>query len=74
MKLKYLLLCASLVLALPGTAQVEDIEHEDSLQEVIVNAHSARKRMNEVQMGVEKIEITTLAKVPVLFGERDIIM
>lgn len=73
MRLKHLLLCASFVLALPGTAQIEDVEHEDSLQEVIVNAHSARKRMNEVQMGVEKIEITTLAKVPVLFGEKDII-
>lgn len=73
MKLRYRLLCASFVFALPGTAQVEDIEYEDSLQEVIVNAHSARKRMNEVQMGVEKIDITTLAKMPVLFGEIDII-
>ena len=59
--------------SLTSVAQVEEEMREDSLQEVIISSFSAQKRMNEVQMGVEKIEITTLAKMPVLFGERDII-
>ena len=45
----------------------------DTLQEVTVNSRSAQKRMDEVQIGVEKIEVSTLAKVPSLFGEKDII-
>jgi len=59
--------------ALTSMAQIQEEELEDSLQEVIISAHSAQKRMNTVQMGVEKIEISMLTKMPVLFGERDII-
>lgn len=36
-------------------------------------SRSALKRINEVQIGVEKVEIATLARVPALFGEKDII-
>ena len=45
----------------------------DTLQEVTVTSRSAQKRMDEVQIGVEKIEVATLAKMPSLFGEKDII-
>jgi hypothetical protein len=40
---------------------------------VTVTSRSALKRINEVQSGVEKVEIATLARVPALFGEKDII-
>jgi hypothetical protein len=40
---------------------------------VTVTSRSALKRINEVQIGVEKVEIATLARVPALFGEKDII-
>ena len=46
----------------------------DNLQEVVVVAsHSASQRLNEIQIGVEKIDIKTLGQIPVLFGEKDII-
>ena len=50
-----------------------DVVAGDTLQEVTVTSRSAQKRMDEVQIGVEKIEVATLAKMPALFGERDII-
>ena len=50
-----------------------DVQREDTLHEVTVTSRSAQKRIDEVQIGVEKVEIATLAKVPALFGERDII-
>ena len=63
------------LLALPLTAKAQsaDIAHEETLREVTVNSRSAQKRVDEVQIGVEKVEIATLAKVPALFGEKDII-
>lgn len=66
----------SLLLLLPasmGFAQNERVEMSDTLQEVTVTSHSVQKRVQEVQIGVEKVEIATLAKVPALFGEKDII-
>ena len=55
-------------------AQTEDdIAREERLQEVNITSRSAQKRVDEIQIGVEKVDITTLAKVPSLFGEKDII-
>ena len=62
-----------LTLPLTGKAQSSDIAYEETLSEVTVNSRSAQKRVDEVQIGVEKVEIATLAKVPSLFGEKDII-
>ena len=63
------------LMALPiaGRAQSADVAYEETLREVTVNSRSAQKRVDEVQIGVEKVEIATLAKVPSLFGEKDII-
>ena len=62
------------VAPLPGIAQeASDIAREKDLQEVTITSRSVQKRMDEVQIGVEKVEIATLAKVPSLFGEKDII-
>ena len=53
--------------------RIEMTENDELLNEVIVSARSAANRIADVQIGVEKIKIEELAKVPALFGERDII-
>lgn len=50
-----------------------DVMMGDTLQEVTVSSYSAQKRMDEVQIGVENIEVSSLAKMPSIFGERDFI-
>jgi len=69
--------CLTIVLLLVAYlacwAQNTDVTFEDTLKEVTVTSRSAQKRVAEVQIGVEKVDISTLAKVPSLFGERDII-
>lgn len=47
-------------------------ERSDTLREIVVSSRSAQKRLSEVQIGVEKIEISEIVKVPALFGERDV--
>lgn len=64
---------AAVMLPLPACAQHPDIAREDTLQEVTVTSRSPQKRLDELQIGVEKVEIATLAKMPTLFGEKDII-
>lgn len=68
-----LLLSLTIVTSLSAQAQRDVISRVDTLQEVTVTSRSALKRINEVQIGVEKVEIATLARVPALFGEKDII-
>lgn len=50
-----------------------DVMQGDTLQEVTITSRSTLKRIEEVQIGVEKIEVAKLAKMPSLFGEKDII-
>lgn len=49
---------------------VEDVK---ALEEITVTSRSRKNKIRDVQIGVEKVEIAELAKVPALFGERDII-
>ena len=42
----------------------------DTLHEVMVTSRSAQKRMEEVQIGVEQIEVEALAKMPSLFRHK----
>ena len=72
MKIK-LTIIGFLVLSLTCQAQQTDVAREDTLKEVTVISRSAQKRVEEVQIGVEKVDIATLAKMPSLFGEKDII-
>lgn len=52
----------------------DSTEKVQRLREVVVtSAQSASKRMKEVQIGVEKIDIGTMSQIPVLFGEKDIL-
>lgn len=43
------------------------------LKEVVVSGRQATQRIGNVQLGAERLELTTLGKAPVLFGEVDII-
>lgn len=45
----------------------------DSLSEVeVIATRTARSRIDEVQIGVEKLDLKEMQKLPALFGERDI--
>ena len=68
--LTLILLCLS---ASTSLIAQDDVVREDTLEELTVNSRSAQRRLEEVQVGVEKIDIATMAKVPSIFGERDII-
>lgn len=48
-------------------------EESHAIDRVIVSSKSARDRLDNVLIGVEKIEITEMARIPSLLGERDII-
>lgn len=43
------------------------------LDDVVITAQSARQRMEKISLGVENIELSTMAKMPMLFGENDIV-
>lgn len=73
MKRLFVLLLLVISTTFAVVAQNERVEMSDTLQEVTVTSRSVQKRVQEVQIGVEKVEIATLAKVPALFGEKDII-
>ena len=70
---RFLLVVGFFAVSLMCQAQHDDVVFEDTLKEVTVTSRSVRNRVSEVQIGVEKVDISTLAKVPSLFGERDII-
>lgn len=74
-------LCVLLTVALHASAQslpTDAVAATDTLSarrlgEVLVTGNSSLRRVGNVQLGAEKIEITLLEKAPVLFGEADII-
>lgn len=53
--------------------QSSDSIRNRQLDELIVTAQSARQRMAKISLGVENIELSAMAKMPMLFGENDII-
>ena len=54
-------------------AQTDDIQVQDTLQEVIITSQSAEQRVKEIQIGAEKVDVKIMSRLPALFGERDII-
>lgn len=44
-----------------------------NLDEVIVSATKANEKIRQSKMGLEKINVAAISKLPVLFGERDIL-
>ncbi|MCC8035447.1 MAG: TonB-dependent receptor [Rikenellaceae bacterium] len=43
-----------------------------SIEQIVVSSRSSMERVSSVQIGVERIEIAEMAKIPALFGEKDI--
>ena len=79
MKMRKFLLLTTLCVTL-GIQAIQAQEVKDSttkvqkLREVVVtSSQSASKRMKEVQIGVEKIDIGKMTQIPTLFGEKDIL-
>ena len=70
---KTIIILTGLLWATAANGQTDTIVREDSLGEVTVTSHSAQKRISEVQIGAEQVDVATLAKVPAMFGEKDII-
>lgn len=48
-------------------------EETESLDEVIISAKKNQNKVNETAVSVERISSATIKKLPVLFGERDVI-
>lgn len=59
--------------SLSGYSQTDDVQMQDTLQEVIVTTKWAKQRVKETQIGVEKVDVRTMSRLPAMFGERDII-
>ena len=55
------------------TDSTRTLEGEHQLDELIVVSRSAKERLNNVQAGLEKINLVTLSKAPALFGEKDLL-
>lgn len=53
-------------------AQPQDSIRQDTLREVIVKSVAVTRQVNEVPIGAEKVDVTTMSRLPALFGERDI--
>lgn len=60
----------ALALESPDSVVAEQV---DELEEIVVTGQSARQRIDNLQIGAERLELTRLKKVPTIGGERDII-
>ena len=63
-----------LMALLPLAAEAQDTTtvKGQQLQEVIVNANNAQRRIGSVQIGAEQIQMKELTSAPALFGEVDV--
>ena len=43
------------------------------LEEVVVSAERADKNLSSVEIGVEKLDVSSISKIPVLLGEKDVL-
>jgi TonB dependent receptor/CarboxypepD_reg-like domain/TonB-dependent Receptor Plug Domain len=44
-----------------------------TITEVVVSARKENEQVTQAQMGVEKLDVAEIAKIPVLFGEKDVL-
>jgi hypothetical protein len=50
------------------------LQHQSTqLEEVVVRAERGDKNLSSVEIGVEKLDVSAIAKIPVLLGERDVL-
>jgi hypothetical protein len=50
-----------------------NLSNGTELKEVVVAARKQDENVTKAQMGVEKLDITEISKIPVLFGEKDVL-
>ncbi|MEN9612676.1 MAG: hypothetical protein RLZZ628_3490 [Bacteroidota bacterium] len=50
-----------------------NLSNGTELQEVVVAARKQDENVTKAQMGVEKLDVAEIAKIPVLFGEKDVL-
>ena len=62
------LMTTTVVVAQTDTTTVKG----EQLDEIVVNANNAQRRLSTVQIGAEQIQVKDLTSKPVLFGEADI--
>ncbi|NVN96508.1 MAG: TonB-dependent receptor [Bacteroidetes bacterium] len=48
-------------------------ENNVQLGEIVISANRENNRITQTQMGIEKLNVITISKLPVLFGEKDIL-
>ncbi|MDE6803699.1 MAG: TonB-dependent receptor plug domain-containing protein [Muribaculaceae bacterium] len=74
-RLSLVLQCIMLSAAADVCAQQvsNDSIQTQKLETVVVTAHSARQRIRSINLGAENLELATLSKMPMLFGENDIV-
>lgn len=64
---------AHIVLTQNSTLNIELKENASELGEVIVYSSESDNALSAAEMGTEKIDVNVINKVPVLFGEKDIL-
>ena len=67
--------CVLSLLLMCGTAnaQPDDSLRQQRIDEVVVKGQAAERRINDLQTGVEKVDVATMSQLPALLGERDIV-
>lgn len=78
LRLRTRLILSAVTALLAGAHLCEAREATDTIADrqldaVTVTTRSARRRMERIGLGVENIELSAMAKMPMLFGENDII-
>ena len=71
---KFLLAVSMLLAVQTAKAQKEqpDTLQGEQLDEVVVTTRSARQRFEQVQIGVEQVQMSEVQRLPAFFGEHDI--
>lgn len=71
---KFLLAVSMLLAVQTAKAQKEqpDTLQGEQLDEVVVTSRSARQRFEQVQIGVEQVQMSEVQRLPAFFGEHDI--
>lgn len=72
---KFLLAVSMLLAVQTAKAQKEqpDTLQGEQLDEVVVTTRSARQRFEQVQIGVEQVQMSEVQRLPAFFGEHDIL-
>lgn len=73
MKNSTIIMLLLLSVTLPMVGQTDSIPRRVTIDEVIITSQSASQRVGDLQVGVEKVDVGKMSRVPALLGERDIV-